>query len=401
MKQKIATKELEKGMYISELDRPWLETPFLFQGFVLRTGEELQALREYCRYVYVDEEKGAASSAATTHYSKVDVSEPEVAQPPHQRPVEEELGAARKVRKVVETQLTELLQQARLGKSFDVKSARGVVADIVESLIRNPDALMLLSHIRQHEKEAEAHAINSSILAIILGRYLKLPHHEVEELGLAALLHDIGETAIAVELLKNGAKNESEERQLQQHTKLGAYLLRKLKGMPEPVIAAALEHHEQIDGQGYPNQLKGDEISRAGQIMAIINTYDRITNASGGPQLPPSEALRYLYLYRGKLFNSELTEAFIKCLGIYPIGSIVELMNGSVGIVISIPPEDHLHPRILLVRGQNKQPLEPPHIMSLSIFTQKDAGKYAIHHVHPPGSFGIDISRYLSDKSLL
>jgi HD-GYP domain-containing protein (c-di-GMP phosphodiesterase class II) len=401
MKQKVATKDLAKGMYVSELDRPWLETPFLFQGFVLRTEEELQALRECCHYVYIDEEKGAASSAATTHYSSVVASEQKHAPLPHQKLVEEEMGAARKVRQVVETQMTELLHEARLGKGFDVKRTRGVVADIMESLIRNPDALMLLSHIRQHEKEAEAHAINSSILALIFGRYLQLSPPEVEELGLAALLHDIGETAIAVELLKNGAKNASEERQLQQHTKLGAYLLRKLEGMPEAVIAAALQHHEQIDGHGYPSQLKGDEISRAGQIMAIINTYDRITNASGGPQLPPSEALRYLYLYRDKLFSSELTEAFIQCLGIYPIGSIVELMNGSVGIVISIPPEDHLHPRILLLLGQHKQLLEPPHIMNLAIFTKKDAGKYAIQHVHPPGSFGIDISRYLRDNSLL
>lgn len=401
MKRKIATTELKKGMYVSELDRPWLETPFLFQGFVVRSDEELKALHECCQFVFIDDEAVDSTRAATSYTRKVAADEAHATPPQHERPIEEELAAARQVRQTAEAQITTLLEGARLGKDVDVKAARRLVGDVVESMLRNPDALLLLSYIRRHEKEAEAHAINSSILALTLGRYLKLPHHELEELALAALLHDIGETAISLELLQNGAKNEAETRQLQQHTKLGAFLLRKIPGMPESVIDVALQHHEQVDGNGYPAHLKGDEISRNAKVVAIVSSYDRICNASDGPRLPPSEALRYIYLYRGTQFDAELTEAFIKCLGIYPVGSIVELANGGVGIVIAIPLEDHLHPRILLVRNSHKEPLQQPHVMSLALFARNDAQKYAIARVHPPGSFGIDINRYLSDTSLI
>ncbi len=401
MKKKIETKALQQGMYVSELDRPWLETPFLFQGFVIRSDEEMRALRDCCSYVYIDDDKGLDANGSAAHFGTV--KEVDKVPPPaqHHLPVEEEMAAARQVRQKAEEQLSSLLEGARLGKGLDVEQARYVVGDMVESLIRNPDALMLLSYLTRHEKEAEAHAITSSILALTLGRYLKLPHNEVTDLGLAALLHDIGQTAIPLKLLQNGPQNEAEEQHLRQHTRLGALLLKKVEGMPQAVVAAALHHHEQVDGNGYPGHLKGDAISMAGKVVAIINVYDRITNASDGPHLPPSEALRYLYLYRGKQFDLKLTEAFIKCLGIYPVGSIVELAYGAVGIVISIPPEDHLHPRILLVRDRHQQPLTPPKIMSLGGFVAKDAEKYAIVHVHPNGSFGIDVNSYLSDTSLL
>ena len=402
MSRKIDSSELQLGMYVSELDRPWTETPFLFQGFSIRTTNELSALHECCEFVYVDEEKSISKpETGATQYRQQTSQTSEKKHPAYSVSIEEELNQAREIRDVAKTHMANLINEARLGKSINTDKTTTIVSDLVESLIRNPDAMVLLGMIKRHEKEAEEHVINSSILAMTLARYLKMPRHEIEEIGLAALLHDIGETAIPLELLTKGPKTNAEKRQLQQHTKLGAFLLNKIDGMPRSVIDAALQHHEQIDGNGYPKGLKGDEISRVSKLIAIINVYERITNSSSGPKLPPSEALRYLYLYRDRVFDSELTESFIRCLGVYPIGSIVELANGEVGIVVSTPPEDHLHPRLLLVRNSSKQPIEPPRIMNLSLFVKQDPDKYTILHLHPPGSYDIDTNAYLGEYSIL
>jgi len=380
-------------MYVTQLDRPWLETPFLFQGFFISSDEELADLKRLCKFVYIDEEKKEESPASL---SRPVQAQKRAAPVPHVVPVENEIAAAREVRERAQKRFNNMLEATRLGKGIDVKVANNIVGDMIESLLRNPDALILLRNISQYDTEAESHAINSSILCLTFGRCLGLPSHELEELGLAALLHDIGETELPVELLREGPKNSEQTALLNRHTEFGARILREGGSLPERVIEVALSHHEQIDGEGYPRGLKGEEIDLFARIVAIVNVYDHITLGSSGPSLPPAEALRYLYLYRNKFFDAELTERFIQCLGVYPVGSLVELATGEVAIVISIPPEAHLYPRLLLVRDSHKKPYLPPHIMSLAQFADSEhAEKYAIRRVLPAGSYDVDIRAYL------
>jgi putative nucleotidyltransferase with HDIG domain len=316
--------------------------------------------------------------------------------------VEDEIAAAREIRTQAQKRFTGLLKAARLGKGVDVKSASSIVGDMVESLLRNPDALMLLRNISHFDTEAESHAINSCILSLTFGRCLGLPTYELEELGLAALLHDIGETEVPLEILREGPKNTNETALYNRHTEFGAKILRDGYRLPERVIDVALSHHEQVNGDGYPNGLKGEEIGYFSRIVAIVNVYDHITLGSTGPSLPPAEALRYLYLYRDKFFDAALTESFIQCLGVYPVGSLVELATGEVAIVISIPPEAHLYPRLLLVRDSRKKSYLPPHIMSLAQFaSSENAEKYAITRVLPAGAYDIDIRAYLQQEGIL
>jgi len=396
--RKIDINELEIGMYVSQLDRPWLDSPFVFQGFVVQTEDELNQFRKLCEYVYIDEqnpqvskaERQASGGAATQGKGGGTVG--------HAIKVEDEMTAARKIREQAEQRFKGILEAARLGKGIDVEAASHLVGNMVESLLRNPDALNLLRNIRDYDTELESHAINTAILSLTYGRCLGLPAYELKELGLAALLHDIGEIEIPRDIIYDGPKNEEETALYNRHTEFGANILRQQGTLSPRVIEVALSHHEQINGQGYPRALIGDEIDYFSRIVSIVNVYDHITLGSSGPSLPPAEALRYLYLYRDKFFDSDLTERFIECLGVYPVGSLVEIATGEVAIVISIPPEAHLYPRLLLVRDSHKQPYKRPTIMNLAQFASSDhAEKYAITRVLPNGAYDIDIKSYLQE----
>jgi HD-GYP domain-containing protein (c-di-GMP phosphodiesterase class II) len=401
--KKVDSSELEIGMYVAKLDRPWLESPFLFQGFTIKSQDEITQLRNLCKFVYIDEEKQPGSASAVRNKGRAATwvsSETKSGRKPHLRKVEDELVAARKIRQHAQLRFNQMLEAARLGKGIEVKVANNIVGDMIESLLRNPDALMLLRNIGQYDTEAESHAINTCILALTFGRCLGLSDNDLEELGLAAMLHDIGETEIPLDLLRDGPKSAEETELLNRHTEFGARLLRDTASLPERVIDVALSHHEQVNGEGYPQGLEGEKIGFFARIVAILNVYDHVTLGSSGPSMPPAEALRYLYLYRNKFFDADLTEKFIQCLGVYPVGSLVELATGEVAIVISIPPEAHLYPRLLLALDSHKQPYQPPRIMSLAQFaTSEHAEKYAITSVLPSGAYGVDIKAYLQQQT--
>lgn len=406
MKVKIDTKDLMIGMYVAELDRPWLETPFLFQGFAISSQGDLNELQRCCEFVFIDEarsnyKKEEALSSSSRQTVEGTRAKNKFERPPHKIAVEEEISEARNIREVAEKQVSDLMQQARGGKALSVLQANAVVGNIVDSLSRSPDAMVLLASMKSHEKESEAHAINASILCITLGRFMKLSNDRVKELGLAALLHDVGEVKIPLELLKRTNKSPQEAEFVRRHTEYGAEILRNSAGMPESAAEVAFSHHEQVDGKGYPRGLRGDEISLFAKIVAIVDLYDSLTKGYEGRSMSPTEAMRYLYLYRDKLFDGMLIEAFIKCLGIYPIGSLIELETGDVGIVISVQPGELLHPKLLLIMGHDKKIFAKPKIMNLALFAKNEPDKYGVKQVLNPDAYGIDLRSYLLNESML
>ncbi len=387
-------------MYVSELDRPWLETPFLFQGFSISSQGDINELEHCCDYVFINEEKSnyKKEDSLESPFLKNDDGElPEIEgkRPEHKIPIEEEIYEARKIRKDTEIQMSSLMSQMRSGRALDIQKANDVVKNIIESLVRNPDAMVLLGSIKSHESTSEAHAISTSILCITLGRFMKFSPEMVEELGLAALLHDVGEVKIPVELIHKVSKSPQEIELVKKHAEFGAEILRNSKGMPDSTIDVAYSHHEQLDGKGYPRGLLASEISTFSKIVSIVDTYDRLTRGEDGKSIPATEALRYLYLYRDKIFDGRITEAFIKCLGIYPIGSLVELETGEVGIVTSVKPGELLTPQLLLVRGRNKNPLDIPRAINLAQFVKTNPDKYVVKQVLAPEAYGVDMRSYL------
>ena len=406
MKVMVEIKDLKKGMYVSELDRPWLETPFLFQGFRITNVQEIEQLTTSCNYVYVDPEKSVVpipqkrAGAAVNDISKK--TEPEIKRQrfsiPYQVEFEHEFPKAKKIYQQATLKMERIINDTRSGCSLNAHEIKSTVVSIADSVIRNPDALMLLSVLESKDDQAVTHSINVCTLSLIFGRYIGLEKKPLYELGTGALLHDIGETKVPNEILQKRDNRTPEELALMQnHTNHGVALLMKTSGLPSSVIDIARDHHERMNGSGYPQKLAGAQLSLFTKIVAITDVYDSVTSGlHGKPMITSSEALKNMYVWREELFDSLLVEQFIQCLGIYPIGSTVELNTGEIGIVINTNPDRRLLPRVMLVRDQDKKPYEPPKIINLAQFcTDENVCKFEIRRVVKADLFSIDVRNYI------
>jgi len=405
MKVMIDPKHLQKGMYVAELDRPWLESPFLFQGFRITNVDELQQLEKICEYVFVDPEKSAipipknlsaipmnstVSRAKTSTYIKQT--------PAFQTSFEQEYPRAFKTYEITKENVTNIFGDIRMGRSLDVAEVKYTVTSLVDSIMRHPDALVLLSTLQDKNNQAVSHAVNVCTLSITFGRFLGFAKKELTELGMGALLHDIGETKIPSEILENFSHCTAEDiKTFQDHTTYGAAILHNTKGLPDSVVAIARDHHERANGSGYPQSISAENMDIFTMIVAIADVYDNVTTGMyGKPPVPCTETLKNIYVWRDDLFDSLLVEKFIQCLGIYPVGSIVELNTGEVGIVINNSPETRLFPKVLLVRNREKRPIDPPKIINLDIFrTEDNKHQYEISRVVQPKDYNIDMRKYI------
>ena len=404
MKVMVEIKDLRKGMYISELDRPWLETPFLFQGFRITNVQEIEQLGDSCKYVYVDPEKSVvpipkSSAAAVSQPPKP--SQPEIKRQqfaiPYQVEFEHEFPKAKQIYQHATQKMDKIFNETRSGNSLNAHEIKSTVVSIADSVIRNPDALMLLSALESKDEQAVTHSINVCTLSLIFGRYIGLEKKPLYELGTGALLHDIGETKVPDEILHKSDKRSPEELEImKKHTRHGVELLMKASGLPQSAIEVARDHHERMNGSGYPQKLLGDQLSLFTKIVSIADVYDSVTSGlHGKPSITCTEALKNMYVWREELFDSLLVEQFIQCLGIYPIGSTVELSTGEIGIVISTNPGRRLLPRVMLVRDQDKKPYEPPKIINLEQFCKDGNCKFEIRRVVKADAFSIDVRNYI------
>jgi len=405
MKVMVDPKSLKKGMYVAELDRPWLDSPFLFQGFRITNTDELEQLAEICEYVFVDSEKSIVpvssqlsivptrtkkqTSKASNYIKRAE---------PYQTTFEQEYPRAREIYNIAHENAVNLYSDARIGKSLRVAEVKYTVSSLVDSVMRHPDALMLLSTLREKSDRSVGHAVNVCALSVTFGRFLGFNKQQLMELGAGALLHDIGETKIPDDILENFGRCSPEEiRRYQDHTTYGAAILHNSKGLPDSVISIARDHHERANGSGYPQHLQSEQLHLYTTIVSIVDVYDSVTSGLYGmPAIACTDALKNIYAWREDFFDHLLVEKFIQCLGIYPLGSVVELRSGYVGIVISINPETRLLPKILLVRDQHKKPVEPPKIINLSLFlNSKNKPLYEIANVARAEQYAIDVRNYL------
>lgn len=399
MKQKIDISELRQGMYVSGLDRPWLESPFPFQGFLINSDIELDELKELCQFVYIDLERGAASTSEKELPTK---SESNTVSDQKQRPYivkfEDEIPPAQELRSEASTYMEQVFRDVRAGKSIEGKQVRKVVAGMVASILRNPDALVLLSSLREHDEFAVAHSINVCTLCLAFGRYMGFSANELTELGMGGLLHDVGEIRVPTNIMRReGLLSKEESLLMQTHTTHGADILRNSSDIPTSAIDIALTHHERSNGKGYPEGIYEKEIGYYSRIVGMIDVYDSVTTSHGHRHgISSTEALKNMYNWRDTLFDAKLIENFIQCLGIYPIGSVVELGSGEVGIVISVSLEHRLLPKLLLVRDSAKKAYLPPKIINLAQYAaQKHRSDYEISKVLESDAYGIDLKSYL------
>ncbi len=407
MKVIVAPIDLQKGMYVSELDRPWLESPFLFQGFRITNNDELEQITELCDFVFVDTEKStvavpegqAANSGDAIRAMEQETGRIVKPAEPYRSNFEDEYPVAKNIHRHAHDMATALFDDVRMGRSLDIVETRRVVSEMVDSILRNPDALLLLNCLNDKDDALVAHAMTVCTLSISFGRYLGLDKDTLVEMGMGALVHDIGETKLPDNLLKDtGDLSEEDRAMLQSHTRIGMMIMKNLEGVSERVIAIARDHHERADGSGYPGKLKNSQLDICTRIVSLVDTYDSVTSGvHGREKIGLDVALKYIYSWREGLFDALLVEKFIQCIGIYPIGSTVALRSGHIGIVISSQPDARLYPRVMLVLDARRQPVEPPKTMNLAMFREKgsDDNAYEVQKLVDAQDYNIDVRSFV------
>ncbi|NJA06693.1 HD-GYP domain-containing protein [Methylococcaceae bacterium WWC4] len=400
MIKKIEVGDLRPGMYVHDLNRDWSEHPFLRNRFKLASAQDVEKIADLgLRYVYIDTDKGddLAPSGDSNQFTPAQTSEihrsaaiePIVAAVP----IAEELRQARHVYHEAHSIVRDMLQDCRLGKQVALEQARPVVTAITESIFRNPDALISLLRLKRADQYTFQHSVAVGTLLISFCRALNIERAEIELAGMGGLLHDIGKMRIPQELLNKAGKLTSAEFEIVKgHVEAGRGLLESTSGISPISICVAAEHHERYDGSGYPLGLIGEQISRFGQMAAIVDVYDALTsNRVYHHGTEPTAVLKTLLEGGGSHFNTRLVHQFIRTVGIYPVGTLVKLESDELAVVVEQHLEDLLHPKVRTIFDARQRRFIKPRDYDLA----KPSCNRRILSFEMPGRWRIEPTAYL------
>ena len=344
MLKKISVERLRAGMYVHELCADWMSHPFWRSQFLLKTREEVQRVRESgIREVYIDTAKGLDDAEARSASEVRDEVEREmlaavVAEP---KPIvraslEDELGRARLVHAQAHQVVRGMMQDVRLGRAITLDNVEPVIEAVTGSILRNGSALLGLVGIKNKDDYTFLHSVSVCTLMIAFGRTLGLEGEDLRQAGIGGLLHDVGKMKVPDEVLnKPGRLTDAEFALIRRHFGDGHAILLETPGVGPVPLDITLHHHERIDGSGYPKKLAGEEISTMARMAAIVDVYDAITaDRCYHTGMAPTEALRKMWEWSSAHFDQRLLQGFMRCIGIYPVGSLVLLESGRLGVVI-------------------------------------------------------------------
>lgn len=366
--RQIPVGELLPGMYVVNLHKKWLSHSIWRQQFEVRDKAHIQKLcAEGIVEVSIDTNRGIdlprSPLARVNEVERKFISLAErIKAAPRQVSLGEERRRAGRLINEASATVTDLMLAARSGHSVDAARLEPVVSKMIESVLRNPDALAPLARLKQMHAYATEHAVATAALIIALGQQQGLPQPELEKLALGTLLKDIGQAALDAKLIsKPGMLSQSEYHLVQSHVEEGLAVLEATSRLSETSIAVVLEHHERYNGCGYPYRMAGDEISVAGRMAAIVDTYDAMTSMRPyRPAISPSLALRQLYDQGGSQFDPGLIAAFVRTVGIYPVGTLVMLESGHLAVVEEVHHDNLLSPVVRVIyHAERHQYVEP------------------------------------------
>ncbi len=435
------------GMFVTMLDRPWLETPFVFQGFEIRDRLEIEQLQQYCSFVYVDVERSrlsaselvalqaagkkgkfptrpahAAPQAPQTWLQKLaarcglgaflDTREGGAADRPYpvSSTVRGEAPAAHRAYEDGVARARQVRQQAATEGRIDADAVRAIVDPVVDSILRNPDAMAWTVFSKKRSDRHYSRALATSVWCIMFGRHLGFERKEIVDLGIGGLLLDIGNVRLPDNLVDApGAITEADYEQVTQHVSAGLELLHASGGFSDRVLEMVRCHHERNDGSGYPDGLRGNRIPTFGRIAAVADCYDAMTTKTPySPALAAYDAARELNGMRNQAFQSEVIEQFLQMIGMFPTGSVVELSDGSVGVVLEQNRIHPLRPKVMLLLEKDGEAYSEPQVVNLADAVQdseaahdRGAGRETADPVwiekgHEHGAFGIDPQRFFN-----
>lgn len=381
--KRIAVTDLKLGMHLHALEGPWLEHPFWRTKFTLTDGADIEALAaSTVTACWIDEAKGAAVapelSAAVSSLAEAGAVPPSPPTPPESGvpssvSLAEELPRASLLLRRSRQAVKKLFSEARLGHAIDAKGCQTLVDDITRSVFRNPGALVSLSRLKTQDDYTYMHSVAVCALMVALGRELKLDVDFCRQLGMAGLLHDVGKVSVPLEILNKPARlDEVETRLMRTHPERGHALLADARGADAVSLDVCLHHHERMDGKGYPHRLAGDAISLPARMGAVCDVYDAITsNRPYKSGWDPAHAIAQMASWKGQ-FDPAIFSAFVKSLGIYPVGSLVRLESGRLGIVVEHNPQDLLQPQVRVFFSTKSNMPVPTELVDLALSSATD-----------------------------
>lgn len=529
MHRKVNARDLAIGMFVADLDRPWIDTPFLLQGFLVDDEEQLRQLRQHCQWVMIDPHRsvgpefdapvrkpvvptrkqedaprvvvqrsetpagqsraappaagggkatpapgtkgadprkpaaaggtrefavsvdnpgargqGLAPARGSDHESdetqvpaekrgfwgqlregvsglfarKSDelehtAAEPEPVPPPAEpvrasflpetvqitiyedkQTVEEEVGAATIAYDRTSQLLNSVVEDIRAGGNLQLESVEEVIDDMVQSMVRNPDALMWVARMREQDLTVYGHGLSVAVSLVAFGRHLGYPKEQLSQLGMLGLLLDIGKIKLPRELLEKSARLTSDEfEQIKEHVDLGLDILNATPNIHPDVLEGIAQHHERMNGTGYPANMMGEKICVFGRMAAIADTYAAVTKRRPYAEaISPHEALQMLSNWSGTQFHADMVEQFIQSIGVFPVGSLVELSTGEVAVVVTHNKIKRLRPKVLVVTEADKTPHRHPSMRDL-LYDVSDSPAF-IRRGLPSNAYGLDPSEF-------
>jgi len=454
-------------MFVAELDRPWLDTPFVLEGLLVRDKAQLSTLRQYCQFVYVDLERStgaaagelrraladrraakarhivpagprrtpAGSAAADESASafgrlfgwlrgrgargsgaceRIDEPKAEIAAslqlPPATRlqtyaepvSIEAELPRASQSWSRGAETLRALMDDLREDAHTELRDVDEVAEGLVESMVETPDAMLWVARLRDQDKSTYHHCLKVAIYLIALGRHIGFPRDDLVRLGQIGMLADVGKIRLPRALLeKPGMLTPAEHAVVKRHVQIGVEALRKSMSLDRVVEQGIMQHHERLDGSGYPHGLKGKEIGIFGRMTAIADCFAAlISDRPYARAVSPHDALMQMYQWCGTSFHEPLLEQFVQAIGVFPVGSLIELSNGEAAIVLAHNRVRRLEPRVLVLTDTKGNQLDEPFERDLLNGPVDGTGHpIRIARGLPSGARGLRPREYYADES--
>ncbi|ABK42806.1 metal dependent phosphohydrolase [Magnetococcus marinus MC-1] len=422
MKKKVSVSQLEPGMYVSDFNNGWNEDARsgkdpngLPQQMMLKSDADVRRVLadSTIREVYIDTERGRDVEGAKSQAeieaelaaqmmelgeegNAVKLPNPDV----KKQPMEQELEHAHEVKQKARRLVGDMLDDVRLGKTITVGPVKELMKDMVESMFSNKDAMLSLSMIKAKDEYTFMHSVNVGVFLVAFAQSMEMTPEELVAVGVGAMLHDIGKMKTPQEVLNKPGKLDDEEfLQMKMHVVHSEKILAAAPGISELSVQIAGRHHERWDGSGYPRQLKGHAIGQMGQMSAIVDVYDAITSDrcyhKGNS---PHQALKRMMEWSKFHFNPDLFQKFVQCVGIYPMGTLVRLHNGYLGVVLETNTESLLHPVVrVLIDSKAKKKLKP---VTLNLIERKADKNWAVEGVEDARKWGVDPKKHMPKPEL-
>jgi len=404
MIKRITIHQLKPGMFVHDINCAWIDHPFLVGILKIKDDKTVKKIAALgVREIYIDTVKGLDVIDAPTETeinAEIEHKMIEIVQ--QAKPIttsatlREELKKSKKVYTEANKIISNIMHDARIGRQIEVEQIEPVIEKMTNSILRNKDALLSLCRIKNKDDYTFLHSVSVGALLISFAHALDFNHDIIKQLGIGGMLHDVGKTKVPDEILnKPGKLSEDEFVTMKSHVVHGCSILRKSPGISQVSFEVTAQHHERFDGSGYPLGLKNAEMSVYGQMASIVDVYDAITaDRCYHKGMEPTLAVRKMFEWSKFHFNPKLLRTFIRTVGIYPVGTLVRLESGKIGVVIEQCETDMTRPLVRTVFDVKKSYFITPNDIDLAKPLGQGGGDKIVNY-ESPAKWHIDPYKFM------